>query len=319
MLVPVHDEARDRMSQPASVAAAIDRLHPDGLPAVARAMAEQLRRQTRWSGPPFDPRAACREEGIQIVERPIQARAQLVRGDSCHGKPIILTNRPGQGRDSRQRQTFAIAHELGHYTLRRDIFSRWRCVRFTQDDPVEETFCDAFAAELLMPARLFSVDLCHAEWLPSRFPRLAARYGVPLRAALRRAVELTGHAVDAIMWRGYGRTWHAQWATNRRFRHAILCTDSRRWVNGLPSLSYEAFRDSDYAGLVPRNERSTEIEILLEGIREPWLVAGIRIVNRRQEWLVTLVTQPDCAPFEWRLPPPPERVCESTAGVAAGA
>lgn len=105
---------------------------------------------------PVDPIAIARQLGIEVYtdyELPPEVSGML-RKRAGYEDPEILLN----ARDSRNRQRFTCAHELGHYTQRvkSGEDEAWEYV--DRRDPLsaqgqapEEVYANQFAAELLMP------------------------------------------------------------------------------------------------------------------------------------------------------------------------
>jgi len=105
---------------------------------------------------PVDPFAIARELGIQVfVDHRLPAEVSgMLRKRAGYEDPEILLN----AGDSRNRQRFTCAHELGHYNQRvkQGLDGAWEYV--DKRDPLssqglkpEEIYANKFAAELLMP------------------------------------------------------------------------------------------------------------------------------------------------------------------------
>ncbi len=109
------------------------------------------------------------------------------------GRWVVILN----GRDGRRRARFTLAHELGHIALgdgalgdgalgEGALGDAGREPRFGIGRPVREALCDAFAAELLMPARVL-----RSEWRRlGSAQAVARRFDVSLAAARRRLRDL---------------------------------------------------------------------------------------------------------------------------------
>lgn len=107
---------------------------------------------------PVDPFAIARKLGIKVFvdyEMPAEVSGML-RKRSGYQDPEIVLN----ANDSRNRQRFTCAHELGHYNQRtkEGADGSWEYV--DRRDPLssqglkpEEIYANKFAAELLMPRR----------------------------------------------------------------------------------------------------------------------------------------------------------------------
>lgn len=121
--------------------------------------------QKTWAGGdpsrfvlPVDPFAIARKLGIHVFtddSLPPEVSGML-RKRAGYDDPEILLN----GTDTRNRQRFTCAHEIGHYSQRvKDgVDEEWEYV--DKRDPLsstglkpEEVYANKFAAELLMPKR----------------------------------------------------------------------------------------------------------------------------------------------------------------------
>lgn len=125
---------------------------------------------------PVDPGAIARAAGADVRDDP-DAGQVSGRFEMSEGKPVIYVNRM----ESRLRQRFTIAHELGHFALKhgnrfRDTASNFASVQF---DPAE-TQANRFAAELLMPAAAIN-GLIEKRGVTD-FSRLAALFDVSQQA-----------------------------------------------------------------------------------------------------------------------------------------
>jgi Zn-dependent peptidase ImmA (M78 family) len=137
---------------------------------------------------PVDPIQIARDLGIQVYV------ADLPEDESGR-----LLNRPGidpqvylNERDSRNRQRFTCAHEIGHYIRRvaagdeKFSFRDKRDLVSSQGRDPEEIYANKFAAALLMPA-----DLVKLHFAATPNPAiLAHRFGVSTDAMNFRLVNL---------------------------------------------------------------------------------------------------------------------------------
>jgi Zn-dependent peptidase ImmA (M78 family) len=105
---------------------------------------------------PVDPFAIARELGVQVyIDRSLPPEVSgMLRKQAGYSDPEILLN----AADSRNRQRFTCAHELGHYTQRvkNGKDGAWEYVDkrdplSSQGMDVDEVYANQFAAELLMP------------------------------------------------------------------------------------------------------------------------------------------------------------------------
>jgi len=110
--------------------------------------------------------------------------------------PVIFIN----GADTKSAQMFTLAHELVHIWLGRSGLSDVQPVQ-TSDHAVER-WCNAVAAELLVPAAAMREAYDPAAELPDEVVRLARRFKVSTLVILRRVHDLGGLPRDAF-WAAY--------------------------------------------------------------------------------------------------------------------
>ncbi|MEO1911754.1 MAG: ImmA/IrrE family metallo-endopeptidase [Paracoccus sp. (in: a-proteobacteria)] len=110
-----------------------------------------------YDRPPIPVRDISEENGVDVVFADFGKHAKSVAGFCDFKKAKLYVNRE----DIASRQTFTIAHELGHWMLHRDLFladpSRYPALpRFSSPDQSNrlEKEANCFAANLLVPERL---------------------------------------------------------------------------------------------------------------------------------------------------------------------
>ena len=117
-----------------------------------------------YSSPPIPPRDIAEENGVHVLFVDFGKHAETVSGLVDFSKARLYVN----GSDKFERQSFTIAHELGHWLLHKDLYDadpeRYNVLpRFSdpfRDDPLEQE-ANRFAASLLIPRRLL-VPVLHA-------------------------------------------------------------------------------------------------------------------------------------------------------------
>lgn len=166
------------------------------------------------------------EDEIEIVEsrcRDPGYTACLMRAPAgCPGGLISLA--PGQDRGRRR---FSIAHEFGHYHIPKHArFTRTPCAERdlrarSTDARQAEWEANDFAAELLMPTRLFSTDVDGREPSFELVARLASPdfYDVSFTAAAWRLVQTTSEACALVVTSRGTVEWIAR-STAFRYRMA---------------------------------------------------------------------------------------------------
>ena len=157
-------------------------------------LADQLLGQAGVTNPPVPVVEIARAEGIKVRFGPLPDELSGVlvheRGETFIGVNSLHSPR---------RQTFTIAHELGHYALHpRTNFVDHKILYFRnslsgQAQDLKEMEANEFAASLLMPAKLLAkslkgetVDLEDDENIES----LAKKFGVSTQALTFRLINL---------------------------------------------------------------------------------------------------------------------------------
>lgn len=113
----------------------------------------QLRRTVKGGTAPYDPVRIAKALGMDVFVGgvPVDTAGMLVKR---YGEDAAIYLNPD---DSRNRQRFTCAHEIGHYVRRSEFSEDWSAIdkrnyaSSTGLDP-EERYANQFAAALLMPA-----------------------------------------------------------------------------------------------------------------------------------------------------------------------
>jgi hypothetical protein len=164
------------------------------------------------------------EDELEVVEsryRNPGYTACLMRRFGGPGGLIVLS--PDQ-RGGRRR--FSVAHELGHYHIpRHKGIAKPPCAEADllvrdSDAKVIEWEANDFAAELLMPAQLFSSDAAQCTPCFSSVYTLASpeAYDVSVTAAAWRFVQTTGESCALVVTKNEVVEWVAR---SRTFRYAL--------------------------------------------------------------------------------------------------
>lgn len=121
-----------------------------------RLEAERMLQKYNINQLPIDPREIAKSEGLEVVFfEPTDSSMEKISGFLDIDKKKIFVN----AKNAINRQTFTIAHELGHWLMHRDIIkkdpSKYLIFRVDQMgmpslDPMESE-ANAFAANLLVP------------------------------------------------------------------------------------------------------------------------------------------------------------------------
>ncbi|MBK6957004.1 MAG: ImmA/IrrE family metallo-endopeptidase [Nitrosomonas sp.] len=184
--------------------------------------------------------------------------------------PIIYLNNS----TTKTRQIFSLLHELAHLLLSINGFSKFDTdyiARLPESEKQLEIFCNAIAAEILIPGRDFAIQ---AERFPANIEAapetllsdLAGRYGVSREVILRRFLDLG--RVSRVFYENKTMRWSAQkqpagggnWYLNQgaylsdRFAKEVVS----RHFRGQISLE----QASDFLGIKPKSYAGFEERIL---------------------------------------------------------
>ncbi|MFH2135145.1 MAG: ImmA/IrrE family metallo-endopeptidase [Pseudomonadota bacterium] len=184
--------------------------------------------------------------------------------------PVVYLNNS----TTKTRQTFSLLHELAHLLLSVNGLSKFdqRYIdRLPEQEKYVERFCNAIAAEILIPSsdfmiqvKQFPADIERAS--EQHFSDLAMRYGVSREAVLRRFLdqnrvttsfyELKAKAWAAQQKKGTGGDWYASQNVylSDRFAREVV---SRHYKN---QLSVE--QAAEMLGIKPKNFAGLEQRIL---------------------------------------------------------
>jgi Zn-dependent peptidase ImmA (M78 family) len=155
----------------------------------AERAAERILAEMDVTAPPVNPVALAKEMGVEVWFASFTGASKNVSGFyDCEDNSIYVNED-----EYAPRQTFTIAHELGHKVLHQewansaDYKVLWRDVNGQEQD-AKEVEANAFAANLLMPK--FLLDRYIDRGLPPS--RLAALFAVSVPAMKNRLSKLYG-------------------------------------------------------------------------------------------------------------------------------
>lgn len=186
--------------------------------------------------------------------------------------PLIYLNNS----TSKTRQIFSLLHELAHLLLGMNGISKFDPAyieRLPKKEMAIERFCNALAAEILMPAQDFGRQIARfpvnvEEAGEEQFEALARRYGVSREAVLRRFVDQ--RRVSTSFYEARAKFWAAQkksarggnWYLNQgayiseRFAREVISRHYRRQISieqaadmlGIKPKSFPGFEERFLAG-----------------------------------------------------------------------
>lgn len=174
-----------------------------------------LEEQTRWKNDELALkrwREAIEDVGVFVFKAPFKQKE--ISGFCLRDQdlPIIYVNNS----TTKTRQTFSLLHELAHLLSSINGLSKFDqsyIERLPDEDRQVERFCNAIAAEALIPmadfqaqARQFPADAERAT--EQQFSNLAARYGVSREAVLRRFLDQD--RVSPAFYEQKAKAWAAQ-------------------------------------------------------------------------------------------------------------
>lgn len=178
-------------------------------PVVARAreLVERLVKQSGRETPPFLARDLAQLQGI----------SRIVKADIGEMDGILLTLRDGyeirvNKNHSYVRQNFSCAHELGHVFMHQieregiEVNAEFRALSPFGHPRMRERICDAAAAEMLMPERIFRKYLSRYGVSVNSIEWLAHTFAVSIETAAIRIAEVSEEPCIAMKWKFWQRT-----------------------------------------------------------------------------------------------------------------
>lgn len=198
--------------------------HQEQLKLVLKKSAQALLATYAPTGPPYDPKLIAEKLGVAVHEKELSGVEGYL--DTSEGRYIAVIS--STAKETRRR--FTLAHELCHFLLMRraEDGKPVRLIRFRSNgslpglhhDPVEESLCDYFASELLMPSDEISKLLAGREIDPTSIYEIAEHYQVSVQAAAIQIVRALGEHLLACSFWNLESLWPIPvWWTGCRTRH----------------------------------------------------------------------------------------------------
>ena len=140
--------------------------------------------------------------GVTAIEKqPISSAGMLL--PNRNGYKVILNQN-----QSRVRQRFSLAHELGHLLFNKagiaDSVREPKRRNSLAANPAEERLCDQIAAEILMPRMAFYEDGWMEGWSLNSLRTLASKYETSIPATALRMVDLMPEESLMGVWKVSG-------------------------------------------------------------------------------------------------------------------
>jgi hypothetical protein len=258
--------------------------------AVAADLAGSLLNRSGFLGAPYDAEAFAQLLGVPVERAPIAADGVLT---GWPDSPRIILKALGAVPlpSERRRQNFTLAHELGHYVIRRELTGSLGQITFSASDPVEEALCNTFAAELLMPHREFVTDAGTYGISPDACLFLADKYKVSLTAILSRIGDFAakGSNYMAVFFHYCEGEFAASWATPTQYRSTLVTRNGRTSMERALGTGKVCWGDDAF-----RIDRKQKM----------WKCVSMRLPQSSK--VLTVGRRVSC-PFPFRRPAPPPR------------
>lgn len=193
--------------------------------------------KAKLTGPPFDPFDYAHILGVAVEYDNIEAEGVFIDHPK-DGARIVLKKQEGEvNRFKLRRLNFTLAHEIGHFVIRKTLKDLVPASALTTEDVEEELLCNIFAAELLMPSVVIREDLENFGLDPETLLTLSERYAVSLQSLLCCVTRLVQGEIAAIIWEKDDNQYSVSWSNRPKFRNLILCdtgdtTVERAFITG---------------------------------------------------------------------------------------
>jgi len=213
----------------------------------ARQLTNRLVESKGCEEPPISVEELARLQGIKTIEKTDLGKLDAALVKLPHGYVMRVNSNHHPFR-----QNFSCAHEIGH-TLLHDLEQEslgnveFRLVSFEIGRKDKERLCDAAAAELLMPERIFGKYLSGFGVSVAAIERLSNVFKVSIPAVAIRVAQVSEEPCVAILWhrwrkarsKGFGLVWCA--ASRRKRRDEGYYVRGREYVRD-PSALLKAYQ-----------------------------------------------------------------------------
>jgi IrrE N-terminal-like domain len=286
--------SQNRRKSKAGFARLLSKAHGDR---DARALVKDFARELYWrigrSRPPFlaadyarilDVPVAFRDiaaEGVQTDTAALAMVAAHRGNDLLTGiegtlhldtkcRPVIVLQRPKHYESTSvvRRRNFTLAHEIGHYVMRRAVSGYCPLEALPIDDPEEERLANIFASEILMPPNRLIPDLVSSGNTLKGLVDICDKYEVSLQALLSKVCDLDRESFAFMMHRARDGRVELVWSIPGESRRIITSDSARLWIQR--TWDSEATLDN---GLSP-----TQHEFIIDGRTTRWSLESHRLM-----------------------------------------
>jgi len=158
---------------------------------------------------------------LPIVRTDLTTAGGLADWDTSASRILLPRQAPVQ-QGQRRRERFTIAHEIGHFVLRRYLRDSVPAHFFNTHNAEEEYLCNVFAGELLMPTQQLYRDAERFGLTARGVLLLQERYDVSLPVLSIKLAELFGNALFLSVWEGHDDGFTATTVAPRTKEHVEL-------------------------------------------------------------------------------------------------
>jgi hypothetical protein len=276
--------ARNTSTQESAFEIALRRHFGDRHPkAIASDLARDLYFAAGIHKPPFDPFLYARHLSLPVEYREIGSDGVLASWPESP-RIVLRTSSPVSSNLERRRRAFTLAHELGHFVVRRELLAGGIKIPSNISDRADERLADRFASELLMPHHHLVPELQARGISPEACLGICEKFGVSLTSLLHRIGDfaLPGRHFFAALW-----TWSSErerfvvsWATPMRYKELVLTSHGSSSIERTFGTGAPCWADDSFS---------------LDGKLLRWKCMSLRLQFR--ETVLTVGRRPSC-PYE---------------------
>ncbi|HYP01000.1 MAG TPA: ImmA/IrrE family metallo-endopeptidase [Pyrinomonadaceae bacterium] len=174
-------------------------------------------------GPPFSPLEYANLLDVEVEYGDIEAEGVFIDHPKDGARIVLRKQRGYLNNHKLRRINFTLAHEIGHYVIRKALKGFISCAELSTEDAEEELLCNIFAAELLMPSSVISEDLKKFGLDPEALTTLCDRYEVSLQSLLCCVTRIVQGEIVALLWEKDDNQFSVCWSSPSSYRDLILC------------------------------------------------------------------------------------------------